>query len=189
MLKQAHLSTNPHLQNLTKTINNILGFDIIDICENGPIEVLNRTVYCQPAVVVSSILAFEKLKEDIALRCEDDTTVLDVCGVAGYSVGEVSALYMSGRMVLEDTITLVKERALAMDYASSIVPSGMCTLQGLHFNDIQQLCEDLTNEANDPQHHVSVAIQQFPNAVSLGGSHRLLNCVVNGEHLLLREGG
>ena len=64
MLKHAQFTNNSHLRNLTQQANDILGYDIVDLCEKGPIESLNRTVYCQPAVVVASMLAFEKLKQE-----------------------------------------------------------------------------------------------------------------------------
>ena len=40
----------------------VLGFDLLDVCLNGPAELLNRTDICQPAVVVASLAALESLK-------------------------------------------------------------------------------------------------------------------------------
>ena len=69
MLKQTHLNKNNNnnnknkLQHMVETANRVLGYDVIDVCENGPITKLSRTVYCQPAVVMATVLAYEKWKQ------------------------------------------------------------------------------------------------------------------------------
>ena len=40
----------------------ILGYDLADVCFNGPAEKLNSTAVAQPALYVSSMAALEKLK-------------------------------------------------------------------------------------------------------------------------------
>ena len=47
------------LENLFNTANDILGYNIRDICIHGPVDTLNATVYCQPAVVVASLAAYQ----------------------------------------------------------------------------------------------------------------------------------
>ena len=54
----------PKVQEIFEHANEILGYDLLDICLNGPKEKLNKTVYCQPAVFVTSLAAVEKLKEE-----------------------------------------------------------------------------------------------------------------------------
>ena len=102
--------------------NTILGYDLLDLCLNGPIEKLNQTVHCQPAVVLCSLAAVEKLREENAE--ELNRTV----ATAGFSVGEISALVFSGILSFEDAIRLVKVRAEAMQLASEMHPSGMSTV-------------------------------------------------------------
>ena len=42
----------------------ILGYDILDICLNGPEEKLEETRYCQPAMFIGGLAGLEKLKVD-----------------------------------------------------------------------------------------------------------------------------
>ena len=47
----------PTVIQLFDDAHKILGYDLLNICLNGPAEVLNKTETCQPAVVVSSLAA------------------------------------------------------------------------------------------------------------------------------------
>lgn len=40
----------------------ILGHDLLSLCLNGPVEELNKTVNCQPAIVVASLAALQDEK-------------------------------------------------------------------------------------------------------------------------------
>ena len=42
-----------------------LGFDLIDIINNGPEEELNRTSITQPAILFTSYLYFERIKKSL----------------------------------------------------------------------------------------------------------------------------
>ena len=55
----------PGVQELYSRASEILGYDLLNICLNGPKQELDKTVHCQPAVFVTSLAAVEKLKEDI----------------------------------------------------------------------------------------------------------------------------
>ena len=54
----------PNVKEIYGVANEILGYDLLNLCLNGPKEEQDRTVYCQTAVFVSSIAALEKLKEE-----------------------------------------------------------------------------------------------------------------------------
>ena len=82
-------------------------------------------------------------------------------------------------------IRIVKERSAAMEYASDFIATGMLLMQGLLFDEARQMCEDINNVKNDPHHRLSVAIEQFPKCVSIGGSHVMLDRVMNKEHSLV----
>lgn len=63
---------------------------------NGPKTKLDQTVYCQPAIFVASLAAYEKLKveqEDLEDKLTD---------AAGFSVGEYAALVAAGVLNFED---------------------------------------------------------------------------------------
>ena len=83
----------------------ILGYNLGKICEEGPEEELKKTVHTQPAIVVTSIIAYEMVK---------DAGIVPDC-VAGHSVGEFSALYAIGALDFDSTIRLVSRRAELME--------------------------------------------------------------------------
>lgn len=52
----------PNVEKMYHFAGKILGYDLLDICLNGPKSTLDKTTYCQPAVLVTSLAAVEKLK-------------------------------------------------------------------------------------------------------------------------------
>ncbi len=42
----------------------ILGYDLLDLCQNGPKEKLDNTAYAQPALFVAGLAAVEKLRQE-----------------------------------------------------------------------------------------------------------------------------
>jgi [acyl-carrier-protein] S-malonyltransferase len=84
----------------------ILGWSVIDICQNQE-EKLSRTLYTQPCLyVVESLLAD-------ALREKEQPDL-----VAGHSLGEYIALYVAGVFEWSAGLRLVKRRAELMDSAA-----------------------------------------------------------------------
>ena len=59
----------PVVKDMYEVASEILGYDLLALCIEGPRESLDRTVHCQPAVLVTSLAAVEKLKnENIKVR-------------------------------------------------------------------------------------------------------------------------
>jgi [acyl-carrier-protein] S-malonyltransferase len=59
------------------------GYDLLDVCVNGPAERLNLTEVSQPAIYVASLAALEKMKSTPEGAAELEA--VDVC--AGLSLG------------------------------------------------------------------------------------------------------
>merc|ERR1719229_146590 len=62
----------PAVQEMLAKAKPILGYDILDICLNGPEEKLEETRYCQPALFIGGLAGLEKLKgerEEAATKC------------------------------------------------------------------------------------------------------------------------
>lgn len=83
------------VKEMFEAASSILGYDLFKICTEGPIEKLNQTVYCQPAVVVTSLAAIEQLKE------KNPEAINNCIATAGFSVGEISALVFAGAFSFE----------------------------------------------------------------------------------------
>ena len=114
----------------------VLGYDLAEICFNGPVEKLNSTEISQPALYVSSMAALEKLKQDSPLVYENCQ------GAAGLSLGEYTAIAFAGAMSFEDGLKLVQRRGQAMQEASNQTPSSMVSVLGLDREQLQKVCDD-----------------------------------------------
>lgn len=114
----------------------ILGYDLLEICKNGPIDKLNSTVFSQPAIYVSSLAALDLLNSE-------DPQAAQSCKItAGLSLGEYTALTFAGAISFPDGVALVKERGEAMQAASEKSPSGMLSVIGAEKDQIEQICEE-----------------------------------------------
>ncbi|GFH33379.1 malonyl coenzyme A acyl carrier protein transacylase, partial [Haematococcus lacustris] len=101
----------------------ILGYDLLQLCVEGPKEKLDSTVYSQPAIYVASLAAVEKL------RATEGQAAVDAIDVAcGLSLGEYTALAFAGAFSFEDGLRLVKLRGESMQAAADASPSGMVSV-------------------------------------------------------------
>lgn len=113
----------------------LLGYSLIDVCRNGPVERLNSTVVSQPAIFVASLAALE------SLRVGNTAVEADCVGTAGLSLGEYTALVFAGALDFADGLRLVKRRGEAMQAASDATPSGMVSVLGLEERRVEELCD------------------------------------------------
>lgn len=110
-----------------------LGYDLLDVCVNGPAERLNATDVSQPAIFVASIAALEQL------TATEPDAAADVVATAGLSLGEYTALVFAGAMSFADGLKVVKSRGEAMQAAAEATPSGMVAVIGLDVPDVEPL--------------------------------------------------
>uniref|UniRef100_A0A7S0W1A9 Malonyl-CoA:ACP transacylase (MAT) domain-containing protein n=1 Tax=Hemiselmis tepida TaxID=464990 RepID=A0A7S0W1A9_9CRYP len=126
----------PKAKELFDKAADVLGYDLLKICVEGPKEKLDSTVYSQPAIYVSSLAAVERLRQDAGDEAIDKATV-----AAGLSLGEYTALCFAGAISFEDGLKVVKVRGEAMQAASEAQESGMVSIIGLDVDVIKQVCE------------------------------------------------
>src|SRR6516165_3045380 len=112
----------------------ILGYNLLDVCLNGPAERLNSTAVSQPAIFVASLAALE------SLRSTNPQAEAECVATAGLSLGEYTALVFSGAMSFADGLRLVQKRGEAMQAASDATPSGMVSVLGLDQEKVEELC-------------------------------------------------
>ena len=113
--------TFPVAADIFRRADETLGSSISDLCFNGPEEDLTRTINTQPALYVTSVAAFEALREKGVSPA--------MC--AGHSVGEYAALYAAGAFSFEEGLRLVQERARLMNVAAQENPGAMSAILGL----------------------------------------------------------
>ncbi|KAJ3699560.1 hypothetical protein LUZ61_003265 [Rhynchospora tenuis] len=155
--------TVPAAAELFKKANDILCFDLLDICTNGPKEKLDSTVISQPAIYVTSLAAVELLR---ARGGEDIINSADV--TCGLSLGEYTALAFAGAFSFEDGLKLVKLRGEAMQDAADAASSAMVSVIGLDSDKVQLLC-DAANEEVDEKDKVQIANFLCPGNYAVSG--------------------
>ncbi|KAJ4971108.1 hypothetical protein NE237_004207 [Protea cynaroides] len=154
----------PAAANLYKKANDILGFDLLDVCINGPKEKLNSTVLSQPAIYVTSLAAVEVLRaRDGGQQIIDSVDV--TCGL---SLGEYTALAFAGAFSFEDGLKLVKLRGEAMQEAADAAKSAMVSVIGLDSEKVQLLC-DAANQEVDEENKVQIANFLCPGNYAVSG--------------------
>eukprot|EP00930_Biecheleria_cincta_P037952 TRINITY_DN2607_c0_g2_i1.p1 TRINITY_DN2607_c0_g2~~TRINITY_DN2607_c0_g2_i1.p1 ORF type:complete len:427 (+),score=105.85 TRINITY_DN2607_c0_g2_i1:71-1282(+) len=146
----------------------ILGYDILDICLNGPEAKLEETRYCQPALFIGGLAGLEKL------RAEKKEAVTRASVMAGLSLGEYTALCAAGVMTFEDGLKLVKLRGEAMQDAASVGKQLMLSVAGLEEAKLAPLCKEAAAKEG-PGAVCSIANSLFPNGYSVGGTETAIN--------------
>jgi [acyl-carrier-protein] S-malonyltransferase len=125
----------PAAAELFEQANQILGFDLTQICFEGPTEKLNSTVISQPALYVMSMAALELLRQQ-------QPEIYENCSAAaGLSLGEYTAIAFAGGMSFEDGLKLVQQRGQAMQAAADQTPSGMVSILGLDQEKTAAVCD------------------------------------------------
>lgn len=154
-------------KSLYELASSILGYDLLDICWNGPEERLNATVYSQPALFVHSMATLAELHE------QRPDLMASVVAVAGLSLGEYSALSAAGCLTFEDGLRLVQERGSSMQAAAEAVASGMASVLGLSLEKVAGVCD----EARQPNEILEVANLLCPGNIAVSGHQASIEAV------------
>ena len=113
--------------------NELLGFDITKIMFEGSAEELKETKVTQPAIFLHSTILAEVMGNSFQPNM-----------VAGHSLGEISALVANKTIAFNDGLTLVYQRALAMQNACELTPSTMAAVLGLEDHIVEDICAGIS---------------------------------------------
>ena len=110
-----------------------VGFDLAELCFEGPIERLSETEITQPALVSTELACLAGLT---AAGLRPDYVV-------GHSVGEYAALAAAGSIDDRTAAHLTRERGLATAAAAAASPGAMAAVIGLDDSEIERLCDGI----------------------------------------------
>ena len=147
--------------------NEILGFDITKTMFGDDSEALKETRVTQPAIFLHSTI----LSEVMSNRIQPEM-------VSGHSLGEFSALVASGVLSFNDGLSLVKERAMAMQSACDQFPGTMAAILGLEDKVVESVCKDTTGV-------VIAANYNCPGQIVISGSRK----AIDNACISLKEAG
>lgn len=119
--------SNAEVRAMFERANELLGFRITDLMFAGTPDDLKQTKVTQPAVFLHSVAMAT------ALGVEPEA-------VAGHSLGEFSALVVSGALSFEEGLMLVSKRAMAMQQACEAVKGTMAAVLGLSDEQVEAVC-------------------------------------------------
>ena len=129
------VDANPIAREMLDRASGILGYDLADICFNGPDERLDSTIYSQPALYVMSLIELDDIrKRRPGLIDEVELT-------AGLSLGEYTALAFADAVSFEDALRLVQRRGEAMQAAADAESSGMASVLGMDASQVEEICD------------------------------------------------
>jgi [acyl-carrier-protein] S-malonyltransferase len=129
---KALFEAHPELKQVYAEATYVLGYDIADLCFNGPAETLNLTEHTQPALLVSSVAALRVLAP----------LGITPLAVAGHSLGEYTALVAAGGLTYRDAVGIVQKRGR---YMAEAVPAGtglVAALIGMATDAVKEACRE-----------------------------------------------
>jgi [acyl-carrier-protein] S-malonyltransferase len=159
-----HYDGNAFARRFFEQANEILGFRISDIMFNGTEEELKQTNVTQPAIFLHSVIAYKMIDG------------ANPHMVAGHSLGEFSALVVSGSMTFEDALKLVSIRASAMHKACEINPSTMAAILGLPEEVAERICAEIISETGEI---VVPANYNCPGQLVISGTNKGIDMIIN----------
>lgn len=156
-----------YFENLTQQADEILGYSIAALCQDGPMEKLSQTEYTQPALYVVNSLKYLRHLEDTGERPDY---------LLGHSVSEYVALFAAGVVDFATGLRLVAKRGALMSEARG---GGMAAVLGLEAAAIEDLLrrEGLTD--------IFPANFNTPKQIVVSGRK---DAIVDAESLFLQAG-
>ncbi len=150
-------SEYPQVQQTFSIASESLGYDLWEVCQQGPAEKLNQTQITQPALLTASIACLKIYQE---LHGAPDY-------FAGHSLGEYTALVAAEVLSVEDAVKLVETRGNLMQQAVPAGTGAMYAIIGLDDESIGSIC---TATATDMQQVVSPVNFNSPGQVVIAGN-------------------
>ncbi len=171
---QALCAALPAAKHLFDQAADILGYDLLAVCTNGPADRLNATDVSQPAIYVASLAALESLK------ASDPAAVESCAGTAGLSLGEYTALAFAGALSFADGLRVVQARGRVMQAAADAHPGGMVSVLGLERSQVEAICQAASAAGT-----IKVANLLCPGNVAVSGDQAAL---AEAERLASEQG-
>jgi len=158
----------------------ILGFDLLKLCAEGPIEELTKSHNTQPAIFTVSVAAQTAWGHFAGGQAE-------VAGAAGHSLGEWAALHAAGVVSFADAVRILQARGEFMQAACEATPGGMLTIIGLPLEKVRELAAATGLEVANLNSPVQTVLSGHADRIAAGeeaakaaGAKRALRLKVAG---------
>ena len=112
----------PFLEEELAELSDAAGFDLVEAGTVSDSSTIRDTAIAQPLLVAAGLLTLNLLLADGRRE--------HIGGIAGHSVGEITAAAGAGILPTDEAIRFVRERGLAMQSAAALEPTGMSAVLG-----------------------------------------------------------
>jgi [acyl-carrier-protein] S-malonyltransferase len=120
----------PAAAEIMRQADDVLGFELSNLCFSGPEADLNRTDVAQAAIYAVSVACYHGLDKPA------------ITAAAGLSLGEFTALHLAGAFDFESGLKLVRLRGQAMQDAADAGDGSMVALIGADEQQAVALCDE-----------------------------------------------
>jgi len=128
-------SAEPLVQETFDEASSVLGYDLWQLCQQGPEDQLGATERTQPAMLTAGVATWRVWrKHGGALPA----------AMAGHSLGEYSALVCSGALDFKTAVALVQFRGRAMQEAVPAGQGAMAAILGVEDAEVEAACAEAT---------------------------------------------
>ncbi|MEU4779695.1 ACP S-malonyltransferase [Micromonospora sp. NPDC023633] len=110
--------------------DDLLDMPLRRLCLQGSADELRDTAVAQPAILLTSLIALELLRE----------RGLEPSVTAGHSLGEFTALVAAGVLEWTDALRLVHRRGQMMSKVGRTAPGGMAAVLGIDAARVEEIC-------------------------------------------------
>ena len=155
---------SPVIRSTFAEASEVLGYDLWDLCQNGPEDLLNSTERTQPAMLAAGVATY---------RLWQERGGAVPAAVAGHSLGEFSAVVVAGCLEFKDAIALVKFRGEAMQAALPAGQGAMAAVLGLEDADVEAACREAALDEV-----VETANFNSPGQVVIAGHATAVQCAI-----------
>ncbi len=126
-------AASPEARSIYERASAALGWDVAEVCFDGPAEKLSLTSVCQPAILVTSLAVVEVLRAKGVPGAQ--------CA-AGLSLGEYTALAYAGALEFAQAVDLVSRRGALMQASAEANTGSMTSIIGLDLDVVEAICAE-----------------------------------------------
>jgi [acyl-carrier-protein] S-malonyltransferase len=152
-------SAEPLIQETFAEASEVLGYDLWQLCQQGPEESLGATERTQPAMLTAGVATWRVWRKHGGPVPS---------AMAGHSLGEYSALVCSGALDFKTAVALVQFRGQAMQAAVPAGQGAMAAILGIEDAEVEAACAEAA-KSGGPGEVVQAANFNSPGQVVIAG--------------------
>ena len=144
--------------------NEILGYDLQNLCFYGDSKILQQSKYTQPAVFTTSYAAY--------IAFIDEYGIKPVC-LAGHSMGEITALVCANAIDFRQGLRMINQRGNIMQESAGEL-GGMHAVINMKSIELEYECKKVSNACD----YVTISNYNHSNQHTISGSFSALEKVI-----------